>query len=154
MNEDKPDPILSLIDFFNQELLEEIIHNNDSTKFWNRFVENVISMPLSSFREAMVEFYNYMGTDKGMFNYFSGLCFRVYSQPFTDEALKGFASSFNTVCDDAFLKPVFGYTTRDITVTQVLLLFFAVHSNKITIAITQAIHLRTTQEKKDKRGSR
>lgn len=130
-------PIERLIDFYIKELFNEVVYNKDSTSFWEKANDYIFSSALTSFRESVKSLIEGMNEDKDMFNYFSALCFRIFSQPYTKEALKEFCQGFDEAARDPILSEGYSYTTSQLTVVQQLLLFFCVHRNEITIAMDQ-----------------
>lgn len=124
-----------LIAFYAHELHIEVVINRDSTGFWKTADEDIFSHRLSSFRVGLKSFTDRIASEGDMFNYFSALCFRIYSQPFTETAVKVFCEGFDQISSDKLLKDGFDWKTTELSSVGQLLLFMTVHRNEIYIAM-------------------
>lgn len=126
-----------LLDLMIKELTIEILYNNDSTKFWSDSMEHIFGSSLVSFRESITEFKASVDENKDMMNYFSALCFRIFSKPYTLPVLADFSKGFNTTSTDSVFDGVYKYNMQDLSPVEKLLLFFTVHRNEITLILQQ-----------------
>lgn len=148
-------PIELLITFYTKELYNEIVYNGDSTGFWLKGQTYIFSNSLTSFREGLKALVDGMKEDKEMFNYFSTLCFRIFSQPYTSPALDVFSEGFDEIVDDQMLRHGFQWKTKDLSRVEVLILFLTVHRDEITIAMNRRIEFEKANlvpEKLSKKG--
>lgn len=135
------EPILQLIEIVSSELRQEIIYNDDSTEFWKKAQDYVFDNSIASVREGISTLSEAIGESPDMYSYLSSMIFRVFSQPFTKEALKRFAVGFDEVSDDAFFRNGFGFTAKDMTIVEQFILFVTVHRNQIQLAFLEAEQL-------------
>ena len=146
MEEQSKDPISLLLDFYSDELTNEIIINSDHTQFWKYAEEHIFGTALTSFREGIREFVksfdpNINPNHKEMYNYFTILSFRIFSQPFTVPALKSFVESFDSISKDGMFLNGFNFTGSELSKVEQLLLFFCVHQDKITLTMLEKAKL-------------
>ena len=135
-------PIERLINFFGEELFHEVIYNQDSTNFWTKASDYLFDNALTSFREGIAALRTGIVEDREMYNYFSTLVFRMFSQPYTEVALNVFAEGFDLIASDpVFFKEAFEWNSKSLSKVEILLLFLCVHRNKITLAMDKRVEL-------------
>lgn len=132
-------PIERLIECFTRELYTEIMFNRDSSSFWNKAQDYVFGNSLTSFREGLNDLINGMKESREMYNYFSALCFRMFSQPYTQPALDVFAEGFDDVADDYILKEGYQWKAKNLSKVEQLILFLSVHRNEIMLMMDKRL---------------
>lgn len=134
-------PIERLIECYTRELYTEIIFNQDSSEFWKKAQDYIFENSLTSFREGLTNLFNGMNESRDMTNYFSALCFRMFSQPYTQPALDVFAEGFDDIALDKVLAHNFQWKARDLSKVETLILFLSVHRNEIMLMMDKKITL-------------
>lgn len=137
-----------LISILTSEMETEILINEDTTGFWKKTNAAIFEESLPSFREALQNLVETMGTDKDMYNYFSSMVARVLSDPSARPALELFVTGFDTTISDPVLAGGFNYKAKDISPVGQLMLFISVHRNLITLAMYAKERADATQKKK------
>lgn len=132
-------PIERLIEFYTKELYTEVVFNRDSSEFWKKAQDYVFENSLTSFREGLTSLINGMNESREMYNYFSALCFRMFSQPFTQPALDVFAEGFDDIATDKILSQGFQWKAKNLSKVEMLILFLSVHRNEIMLAMDKKI---------------
>jgi len=132
-------PIERLIEFYTKELYTEVVYNRDSSTFWTKAQNYVFENSLASFREGLRALIEGMNESREMYNYFSALCFRMFSQPFTEPALDSFAEGFDAVAKDSIFKQSFQFSAVGFSKVEQLILFLAVHRSEIMVAMAKKI---------------
>lgn len=145
-------PITALINFYASELYNEIVINQDSSGFWNKSMDIIFEMSLTNFKTSLINFAEAYSTDKEMYNYFLQLVTRVVCQPFANEALGIFGKSFDEMASDPAFGGGISYKAADLSKAQLVLLFFAVHRDQITLAHNEYVVLEAERrtEKRNK----
>lgn len=138
MEMQKPDPIVELIGALSQELRQEIVINEDSTGFWLKAMNHIFENAVVSIRENVDALAEAVAGDPDLYNYMSAFVFRMFSQPFTREALDRFAKGFDEIAGDKFFRDGFGFNTSALTKVETFLLFITIHRNHIQIAFLEA----------------
>lgn len=137
-----------LISILTSEMETEILINEDTTGFWKKTNAAIFEESLPSFREALQNLVETMGTDKDMYNYFSSMVARVMSDPVARPALELFVTGFDITISDPVLAGGFNYKAKDLTPVGQLILFISVHRNLITLAMYAKERADSTQKKK------
>lgn len=138
-----------LISILTSEMDTEILINQDTSGFWKKTNATIFEESLPSFREALKNLVETLGTDKEMYNYFSSMVARVMSDPATRPALELFVTGFDITITDPVLAEGFNYKAKDLSPVGQLMLFVSVHRSLITLAL-YAQEQATTEQKKKK----
>lgn len=147
-------PIERLIEFYTKELYTEVVFNQDSSTFWSKAQTYVFENSLASFREGLKSLIDGMNESREMYNYFSALCFRMFSQPFTEPALNVFAEGFDSVAVEEIFKQSFQFSAVRFSKVEKLILFLAVHRNEIMLAMAKKMEAEKTTPVKRSRGNK
>jgi len=127
-------PVTALINFYANELYNEIVINKDSSGFWKKSMDIIFEMSLANFNTSLKSFSEAYTADKEMYNYFLQLVTRVVCQPFANEALAIFGKSFDEIASDPAFGGGISYKAEKLSKAELVLLFFAVHRDQITLA--------------------
>lgn len=138
MENEIPDPIQELIYFLSDELRQEIIINKDGTSFWLKAMSHIFENSIVSVKENLRSLSEAVTSDTDLFNYMSAFVCRVFSQPFTRDALKRFSDGFDEIAADDFFRDGFGFDTKGMTMIEKFLLFLTAHRNQIQIVFLEA----------------
>lgn len=137
-----------LVSILTKEMETEIIINLDSSGFWKKANEIIFEESLPSFREALKNLVESLGSDKEAYNYFSSMVARIMSHPNTRPALELFVKGFDITASDEVLAGGFNYKANELTPVGQLMLFISVHRNLITLAMYAKEQASETQQKK------
>lgn len=125
--------IPSLLLAMGSELHTEIKINLDSTEFWKKAQVTVFENPIAAFRESITNLQKTLVDDADAMNYFTTMVLRITANPITKPALKEFIAGFDAVSKDAIFGNSITFEGNQMSITEQLLLFIAVHRNLIQI---------------------
>lgn len=145
------DKIKALLDSIAAELHTEIIFNKDSTNFWGKAQDYIFDNALLSFREGVNTLKEAVGEDKDMYNYMAAMIFRLFAQPHTRAALDQFGVGFDQTADDPVLGG-FNFKAVQLSNVEKLLLFYVVHSDRITLALAERDAIIAEESKRGRKG--
>lgn len=148
------DPIQQLIQYYVDELFNEVVYNQDSSQFWKKASDHVFEVSLVSFRESVLELQKALIDDRAMYNYWTATCFRFFSQPFTQSALINFTNGFDAVAKDTMFGDAFNYRSTDLSNVEKLILFFSVHRDQIAMKFDEQTQVAAAKAANNRRRNK